>query len=295
MSTRKKISIITPCYNAEKHIAETIESVLNQTAVLSGRIELQYIIVDGKSSDNTIKIIQSTLAKHAEFSSIVTVISEKDNTMYEALAKGIRLANGDICAYINAGDFYSLHAFDIVLDIINNNDVKWITGLQFSYNENSQIISARLPFRYKQSLIKKGIYGKTLPFIQQESTFWAASLNETLDLVFLSGLKYAGDYYLWYNFAKSSGLDIVKAYLGGFKYHKGQLSTNIDNYFSELKSFITKPHIIDYLVSFFELFCWITSPGIITLINKQIFTFDNQKQKWVRFIYSSANKFKLHL
>jgi FkbM family methyltransferase len=113
MSERRfnKITIVTPCFNAGKYIHETIESVLNQRAVLSGRVGLEFIICDGKSSDNTVAIAQSF--NHPA----VTIVSEKDQGMYEALAKGLVRATGDICAYLNAGDVYAPAAFDAVLDI----------------------------------------------------------------------------------------------------------------------------------------------------------------------------------
>ena len=75
MNKISKISVITPCYNAEKYIYETIESVLNQNAVQSKRIELEYIICDGKSTDKTLDMIQSFKSES------IRVISEKNTGM----------------------------------------------------------------------------------------------------------------------------------------------------------------------------------------------------------------------
>jgi glycosyltransferase involved in cell wall biosynthesis len=217
----RKFSIITPCFNAEKYIGESISSVINQSSILSGRAELEYIICDGNSADNTIEIAQG-FQEHPNYKSI-KLISESDTGMYEALTKGLKMASGDICAYINAGDLYNLTAFDIVLELFESKRVSWLTGYDFWYNEDAQITSILLPYKYRQAFFTFGLYGTVLPYLQQESTFWSASLNELIDYSYLSSLKYAGDFYLWLEFSKVEELKIVQSYLGGFRIHAGQL------------------------------------------------------------------------
>ena len=95
------VTILTVSYNAEKTIARTIESVLNQTYD-----NIEYIIIDGKSTDNTVKVAQSYIPKFAEKGIPYLIISEKDNGMYDALNKGIKLANGEIIGSVNSDDFY---------------------------------------------------------------------------------------------------------------------------------------------------------------------------------------------
>lgn len=94
-----KISIITPCRNSEKTIERTIKSVVGQDM---GSNELEYIIVDGKSTDNTVNIIK----KYANRYNYMRYISEKDNSMTEALNKGMKMATGDVVASINADDAF---------------------------------------------------------------------------------------------------------------------------------------------------------------------------------------------
>lgn len=91
-----KISIITVVWNNEKTIKSCINSILSQTYK-----DIEYIIVDGKSTDNTIKIIESYENKISKF------ISEKDNGIYDAMNKGISLATGDIVGILNSDDFYT--------------------------------------------------------------------------------------------------------------------------------------------------------------------------------------------
>lgn len=90
-----KISIITVCYNSERTIDDCIKSVVNQSYT-----NLEYIVVDGKSTDNTMGIIASFGDK------ITKVVSEKDQGMYDAINKGIKLATGDVIGVLNSDDMY---------------------------------------------------------------------------------------------------------------------------------------------------------------------------------------------
>ena len=89
-----KISIITVCYNSEETISDTIQSVLSQDYK-----DVEYIIVDGKSTDRTLEIIQSIKSR-------IKLISEKDRGIYDAMNKGINIASGDVIGILNADDIY---------------------------------------------------------------------------------------------------------------------------------------------------------------------------------------------
>ena len=90
-----KVSIITVVYNGAEHIRDCIDSVVNQTYPT-----IEYIIIDGKSTDGTVEIVQSYGTKVARF------VSESDQGLYDAMNKGIRLATGDVIGLLNADDFY---------------------------------------------------------------------------------------------------------------------------------------------------------------------------------------------
>lgn len=94
LNGRMKISVITVCYNAEKVIKQTMQSVLNQSYT-----DIEYIIIDGASTDTTVELIR----KYAKDKRI-RYISEPDNGIYDAMNKGIRLATGDYLEFLNAGD-----------------------------------------------------------------------------------------------------------------------------------------------------------------------------------------------
>ena len=106
-----KLSLITVCYNAEKTIARTAESVLRQADV-----DLEYIIVDGGSQDGTVREIENFARKTGEPEAKAAGdgrrtfafkwISEKDGGMYDAINKGIRMATGDVIGILNADDWF---------------------------------------------------------------------------------------------------------------------------------------------------------------------------------------------
>jgi len=254
-----KFSVITPCFNSEKFIEETILSVFNQNVLTNSLVEIEYIIVDGGSTDNTLKIIKSLPSKK-NFKMIV--LSEKDNGMYDALVKGLKISTGDIQSYINAGDFYNLNAFTIVNQIFTNNPkTNWISGNKYIYNIKSEITKCTIPYRYRSNLIQAGVYGRYLPFIQQESLFWRSKLNNYINYEKLKNLKLAGDYFIWVSFSKYAELEIVQTHLGGFKVHPGQLSSTVNtegaNYKEEVLTFIKKINIKDFVNIIQDLIPWL--------------------------------------
>ena len=93
-----KVSIITVCFNSEKTIRETIESVLNQTYQ-----NIEYIIIDGGSTDSTVDMIREYVPLFGEK---IKWISESDKGLYDAMNKGIRMSSGDIIGILNSDDIY---------------------------------------------------------------------------------------------------------------------------------------------------------------------------------------------
>jgi len=90
-----KYSIITVCYNASATISETIASVLSQTYR-----DLEYIVVDGKSTDGTVEILSGIRDERVKF------VSEKDSGIYNAMNKGLRMASGDYLIFLGADDTF---------------------------------------------------------------------------------------------------------------------------------------------------------------------------------------------
>lgn len=104
-----KVSIVTVCRNSEKTIQRTIQSVRNQTYP-----DIEYIIVDGQSTDSTLDIIKSY---EPEFEGRMRWISEPDGGIYDAMNKGIHMATGELIGIINSDDYYEPNA---VADIVSS-------------------------------------------------------------------------------------------------------------------------------------------------------------------------------
>lgn len=106
------VSIITVSFNSQKTIARTIESVLAQTYT-----PIEYIIIDGTSTDNTLEVARSYQAKFTvSTGKTLRIISEQDNGMYDALNKGSKLATGELVGNINADDYYEPTAVETMVN-----------------------------------------------------------------------------------------------------------------------------------------------------------------------------------
>ena len=124
-----KISIITVCFNAEDTISDTIQSVLSQDYE-----DVEYIIVDGKSTDRTLKIIQSKQKR-------IKLISEKDQGIYDAMNKGINIASGDVIGILNADDVYKNK--QVLSEVMNafKNNVSIVYGdIEYVNNDLSRVV-----------------------------------------------------------------------------------------------------------------------------------------------------------
>jgi glycosyltransferase involved in cell wall biosynthesis len=271
-----RISVVTPCRNAERYIRETALSVLQQTAVESGRVELEYIVLDGKSTDGTLEVLKSLGSKG------IRVVSERDDGMYDALAKGLRSVTGHVVAYLNAGDYYHKSAFDVVLDVMESKGAAWVTGLNVIYNDQSQVVATFLPYRYRREFLQCGLYdGRHLPFVQQESTFWRSELHQLVDFDRLAKLRYAGDAYLWSCFARGYELRIVNAYLGGFRSHAGQLSEQMESYRRELRSISAPPTLMQRIGARVDRLLWHAPPRLKkSLSGDGLYSYDHALEQW---------------
>ncbi len=270
----KRITVVTACKDASKRALTTAASIVGQRAIESGRVSLQYLVFDA-GTDGTGALLKK------EFGDAVEVRTEPDTGLYHAIAKGFRLADGEVVSYLNAGDVYHPSAFDIVADVMAAHDVRWLTGMQVLCNEALHVIKAAVPFRYRRDLLLKGLYGRRLPFLQQEATFWARSLLALVDLDVLASLRLAGDFYLWRCFAREEEPAIVAAYLGGFTLHPRPLSANIDEYRREVESLADPPDALDALRVRAERWRWRNlTNNARKRRNPRLFSWDVEESRW---------------
>lgn len=109
------VTVLTVAFNAEKTIARTMVSVLNQTYK-----EIEYIVIDGASKDKTVEVAKSYQAAFENTPGrSLTIISEPDKGMYDGLNKGARMAHGVLVGQINADDWYEPDAVETMVELYN--------------------------------------------------------------------------------------------------------------------------------------------------------------------------------
>ncbi|MAJ44713.1 MAG: glycosyl transferase [Candidatus Marinimicrobia bacterium] len=173
-----RISIVTAAFNSSKTIRTTLESVANQSWP-----NIEHIIIDGGSSDNTLSIV-------SEFQHVSKVISEKDKGIYDAMNKGIKNASGKVIGFLNSDDWF---ANDFVIDEIARNfegtDIDAVYGdLEFVKNEDDNNPRRMwISEEYKDNFFSKG-------WVPPHPTFYAKlSIYEKFGL-FNANLKFAADF-----------------------------------------------------------------------------------------------------
>jgi glycosyltransferase involved in cell wall biosynthesis len=221
-----RISIVTPNYNGVKYLEQTIQSVLNQNYP-----NLDYIIIDGGSTDGSLDIIKKYQDKLSYW------VSEPDNGLYDAIHKGFEKSTGDIMAWINSDDMYAMGAFSIVSEVFSNyKQVNWLLGVPSAYDEIGRTIRID---RFKR-WSKFNYYTNDYEWIQQESVFWRRSLWEDSGSKINTSLNFAGDLELWTRFFRLEKLYTIDALLSGFRVRSSnQLSLeHINDYHAEAKGIL---------------------------------------------------------
>ncbi len=238
-----KFSIVTPAYNMERWIAKTIESVLSQ----KGDFEIEYIVLDNNSHDDTVKIVKKYKEQIENKSYTIRCnsitmrcIAQRDATMYEAINEGFAQAHGEIYAWINADDTYEPGALNaIALTFKKFPEIQWLKGVSSTINELGDKNRSGSCKIYHQDWIAAGIYGQEAYFIEQDSVFWNASLWKKTGGI-PSAFQSAGDYWLWMQFAQNAPLWSVNTPVSCFRKREGQVSKNIQKYKTE--QWRARPH-----------------------------------------------------
>jgi len=180
--TWPKISIITPSYNQALFLEETIRSVLYQ-----GYPNLEYIIIDGGSSDGSVEIIK----KYEPWLSYW--VSELDSGQSQAINKGFYKCTGEIIAWINSDDYYAPGAFFYVASAFMNNPTLWVAGLVDRIDAEGKIL---IPGKLFEESLKNWYVGA--PYLQP-GIFWSRALWEKAGKLDES-LHYSFDYDLLMRF-----------------------------------------------------------------------------------------------
>ena len=219
-----KISIITVSYNAERYIRQTIESVVRQTYT-----EIEYIIIDGGSQDETLDIVNEYK------DNIDIVISEKDRSLYDAYNKGTRLASGDYILYLNADDY-----------LLDNGVIKNIATKITQLDSKPGLIAAQSTVIIKNTLIPKWVIPPSKKWCDKydpafPSLFIYKDICKTIPFDDECKLGGDSDFFLALRNTGLFDLHFIPLNMTGFR--MGGISTNtkeVENYALEKEMFIYK-------------------------------------------------------
>lgn len=204
-----KLSVITPSFNQAIFIERTICSVVSQT----GDFDLEYIIIDGGSTDGSVDIIKRYAAQDHR----IRWISEPDHGQSDAINKGLRLATGDVVAYLNSDDIYYPGALQCITRIFQDQTVMWAYGRCRIINETDQEIFKPVTW-YKNIIGRFYHYWSLLivNYISQPTVFWRRSL--LTEVGYLKEDEHlVMDYELWCRFGQRYPATPVRCYLAGFR------------------------------------------------------------------------------
>ena len=202
------ISIITPSYNQGRFIRQTIDSVLGQSYK-----NVEYIVIDGGSTDETVKILKS-------YGDKIKWISEKDKGQGDAINKGMKIARGEIVAYLNSDDYYLPGTLERVADFfVKNIREKWLSGDYLIVDANGKPMQSFVTF-YKnlwKTFPRKNAL-KITNYVCQPATFWKRDVFEKIGY-FDQSYRYVMDYDFWMRLLKNYSLNLVDQKFCAFRIH----------------------------------------------------------------------------
>lgn len=210
-----KITVVTPSFNQADYLEECIDSILSQNYP-----NLEYIIMDGGSTDGSVEIIK----KYKKY--LAYWQSQPDGGQYAAINEGVHRSSGEIMTWLNSDDKFHPRAFETVANIfMERASVEWIMGRPngFSPNGVQSWVYDYLPLWSREKYLRKEYRN---PYIQQEGTFWRRSLWEKAGAYLRSDLQLAGDLELWTRFFRYAQLYTADAMLAGYRQHPRQKSAS---------------------------------------------------------------------
>lgn len=223
------LSIVTVCFNAENMIQKTINSVLAQTST-----NFEYIFIDGMSTDTTMKIINQNKSLFEKRGIPVTVISEKDNGIYDAMNKATRIAQGEWINFLNAGDIY--HDDTVVRNMERE-----------LCDETRDIVVGKIV--YIEGYLGRTYYHEALENIKKRMIFCHQAIFARVELFkvksFDTSYKYSADYdwilKLYLDGREIKLIDLIVAYYDS----TGASNQNRDRTLSEVETIRSKKGLIE--------------------------------------------------
>jgi glycosyltransferase involved in cell wall biosynthesis len=228
-----RISIITPSFNQAAFIGETIASVLDQNYP-----NLEYIVIDGGSTDGSVDIIRKFEHRLAYW------VSEKDRGQAHAINKGLERASGDIIAYLNSDDCYLEGTLMRVAEYLKTHpDVDLVHGRCRIVDENGNKLRERVGAinHYDEILDLWDVWWRKRNFVQPE-VFWTRRIADKIG-PFREDLFWVMDYEYWLRILGAGGrVGFIDAELACFRRHSNQKSTQPERTAEELLK-VVRPYI----------------------------------------------------
>ena len=208
-----KISVITPSFNQAAYLDETIQSVLSQTGV-----DLEYIIIDGASTDGSTDIIQKYADRLAYW------VSEPDQGQTDAINKGFARATGDVLAWLNSDDTYEPNALAEAAAYLDaHTEVGLVYGDAHYIDQNSHVIGKFPAAQTSYPLLRQGYV-----HVPQQAAFFRAKLWQQVGPLD-SSFFFAMDYDLWVRLAKVSQITYLPRMWANFRLHADAKTINADD------------------------------------------------------------------
>jgi glycosyltransferase involved in cell wall biosynthesis len=237
MDSIDRISIVTPSFNQGKYLKICMSSVLAQAVP-----GLEYILMDGGSTDGSIEIIRQFADRLAYWQ------SQPDGGHMDALNAGFARSTGEIMGWLNSDDMLMPWALSVVQSVFARfPQVEWLTTrFPMVMNPEGTILNARQMEGFHAKLFYRGRNVAIHPrfyagVIQQESTFWRRSLWERAGGKVDASLRIAGDFELWSRFFQFAELYAVSVPLGCFRFQSESLTAKEMNlYLSVCKSILSR-------------------------------------------------------
>jgi glycosyltransferase involved in cell wall biosynthesis len=196
------VSIITPSYNQAAYLEQTIQSVLGQDYP-----RIEYIVIDGGSTDNSVEIIKQYQDRLAYW------VSEKDSGQAEAINKGFTRAKGDVIGWINSDDYYMLNTISVAVRCFEQNpDVVMVYGDMLAVDGDGQTINV---LRYNQLSLQDLL---CFQIVGQSSVFFRRSALEKTGMLETT-FHFMLDHHLWIRLARQGRILHVPQIWSAARYH----------------------------------------------------------------------------